>query len=43
LFAFYDAGKISPVIGARYPMEKVAEAMEFLASRQAVGKIVLHW
>ncbi|MBI3852332.1 MAG: NADPH:quinone oxidoreductase family protein [Verrucomicrobia bacterium] len=43
LFALYEAGKIKPVIGGRYSMEKVAEAMEFLASRKAVGKIVLHW
>ncbi len=43
LRALYDAGRLKPVIGGRYPMEKVADAMEFLASRQAVGKIVLHW
>ena len=43
LFALSEAGKIKPVIGGRYPMEKVADAMEFLASRKAVGKIVLHW
>ena len=29
--------------GAAYPMQEVAEAMESLASRSAVGKIVLHW
>jgi NADPH:quinone reductase len=43
LWGLYDAGRIKPVIGARYPMEKVAEAMQMLASRQAVGKVVLHW
>jgi NADPH2:quinone reductase len=43
LFALYSAGKLKPVIGGRYPMEKVARAMEFLASRKATGKIVLHW
>jgi NADPH2:quinone reductase len=43
LFALYEAGKIKPVIGGRFPMEKVADAMEFLASRNAVGKVVLHW
>jgi NADPH2:quinone reductase len=43
LFALYDQGKIKPVIGGRFPMERVAEAMEFLSSRKAVGKVVLHW
>ncbi|HWC77125.1 MAG TPA: NADPH:quinone oxidoreductase family protein [Blastocatellia bacterium] len=43
LFALYEAGRIKPVIGGRFPMEKVADAMEFLASRNAVGKVVLHW
>ena len=43
LFDLYEAGKIKPVIGGVYPMEKVAEAMSFLTSRRAVGKIVLRW
>jgi NADPH2:quinone reductase len=43
LWELYDAGRIKPVVGARYPMQNVAEAMEFLASRAAVGKIILHW
>ena len=43
LFGLYEAGKLKPVIGARYPMERVADAMKHLASRKAVGKIVLHW
>jgi NADPH2:quinone reductase len=43
LFALYDRGKIRPVIGGRFTMDNVAEAMEFLASRQAVGKVILHW
>jgi NADPH:quinone reductase len=43
LFALYEAGKLKPVIGARYPMERVADAMKHLASRNAVGKIVLNW
>ncbi|HWO01658.1 MAG TPA: NADPH:quinone oxidoreductase family protein [Blastocatellia bacterium] len=43
LFALYEAGKLKPVIGARYPMERVADAMKHLASRRAVGKIVVHW
>jgi NADPH2:quinone reductase len=43
LFELYEQGKLKPVIGGRFHMEQVAEAMEFLASRQAVGKVVLHW
>ena len=43
LFELYEAGHLKPVIGGSYPMERVAEAMDFLTSRKAVGKIVLHW
>jgi NADPH2:quinone reductase len=43
LFALYEQGKLKPVIGGRFKMDNVAEAMEFLASREAVGKVVLHW
>ncbi|HJZ69258.1 MAG TPA: NADPH:quinone oxidoreductase family protein [Blastocatellia bacterium] len=43
LMQLYESGTLKPVIGGRYHMEQVADAMEFLASRRAVGKIVLHW
>jgi NADPH:quinone reductase len=43
LWDLYNTGRIKPVVGRRYPMEKVAEAMEWLASRAAIGKIILHW
>ena len=43
LTALYEDGKLKPVVGARYQMDSVAEAMEHLGSRQAVGKVVLHW
>jgi len=43
LWDLHKAGRIKPVVGARFPMPQVAEAMESLASRAAVGKIVLHW
>lgn len=43
LFELYEASKLKPVIGARYQMERAADAMKHLASRKAVGKIVLHW
>jgi NADPH2:quinone reductase len=43
LMDVYKSGKLKPVVGARYPMPRVAEAMNHLTSRRAVGKIVLHW
>jgi NADPH2:quinone reductase len=43
LLALYETGLLKPVIGGRFHMEQVADAMEFLASRRAVGKVVLHW
>jgi NADPH2:quinone reductase len=43
LLELYETGLLKPVIGGRFHMEKVADAMEFLASRKAVGKVVLHW
>jgi len=43
LIELYQTGMLKPVIGGRFHMENVAEAMEFLASRKAVGKIVLNW
>ncbi len=43
LMNLYQTGKLKPVIGGRFHMEEVGDAMEFLASRKAVGKIVLHW
>ena len=43
LWELYGAGRIKPVVGQRFAMHNVAEAMESLASRAAVGKIVLYW
>jgi NADPH:quinone reductase len=43
LWELYNAGRIRPLVGQRYPMQQVADAMESLASRAAVGKIVMHW
>ena len=43
LMELYKKGGLKPHIGGVYPMDRVAEAMEFLISRQAVGKIVLDW
>jgi NADPH2:quinone reductase len=43
LMKLRETGVLKPVIGGRFHMEQIADAMEFLASRKAVGKIVLHW
>jgi NADPH2:quinone reductase len=43
LWELYDAGSLKPVVGSRFPMSQVADAMHHLSSRAAVGKIVLHW
>jgi NADPH2:quinone reductase len=36
-----DAGQIAPVIGARYPLERAADALRLLDERGATGKVVL--
>ena len=41
LFRMYNAGTIRPVIGARYPLDRVADALEALGSRSTHGKVVL--
>ncbi len=43
LMNLFATGKLKPVIAAHYPMTQVAEAMNHLTSRRAIGKIVLHW
>ena len=43
LLALYEEGTLKPVISHRFAMEEAAKAMEVLSSRQAIGKIVLHW
>ncbi|HZE03592.1 MAG TPA: zinc-binding dehydrogenase, partial [Solirubrobacteraceae bacterium] len=35
------AGFVNPVIGARYPLEQAADALELLDGRGATGKVVL--
>jgi len=41
LFAYYLEGKIKPHIGKTFPFEQIAEAHEFLESRQSIGKLIL--
>ena len=41
LFQWTMEGKIRPYVCARYPLEQVADAMNLLLQRKAVGKVVL--
>lgn len=41
LLPVLEAGKLDPHIGARYPLDKAADALASLDERTAVGKIVL--
>jgi NADPH2:quinone reductase len=36
-----DQGFIRPVVGARFPLEQAADALELIESRGATGKVVL--
>ncbi|MGH7748046.1 MAG: zinc-binding dehydrogenase, partial [Candidatus Dormibacteria bacterium] len=35
------AGGIRPVVGARFPLHRAAEAMRLIEERRAAGKVVL--
>jgi NADPH2:quinone reductase len=41
LLALYAAGKIKPHVSERFPLERGAEAIAHLGSRQAMGKVVI--
>ena len=41
LMDFYLAGKIKPYVSERFPLEKGADAIAHLASRKAMGKVVV--
>jgi NADPH2:quinone reductase len=41
LIQMYAAGQIRPEIGARFPLERAAEAIAALAERRAIGKMVV--
>jgi NADPH:quinone reductase len=36
-----EAGQISPIVGARFPLEQAADALRLLEGRGATGKVVL--
>jgi NADPH:quinone reductase len=41
LFELYRAGKVTPHIGHRFPLEQAAEAIRTLSSRHALGKVIV--
>ena len=41
LFRLWDAGRIAPKVTGTYPLEKGGEAIAALASRKAIGKLVV--
>lgn len=41
VFRWYSNGEIKPHISARYPLKQGAEALAFLASRKATGKVIV--
>lgn len=41
LFAMYEAAQIRPVVSASYPLEDAVRALQALAGRKTVGKVVL--
>jgi len=41
LFDLYAAGKIKPFVSERFPLAKAADAIAHLASRKAMGKVVV--
>lgn len=41
LLGLFEAGKLKPLIGRTYPLERYADALNDLSERRAIGKIVL--
>lgn len=41
LFRLWDEGRIAPKVSRTWPLEQGAEAIAFMAARQAVGKLVV--
>lgn len=41
LLAWWEQGKLAPVVGATFPLEHAGKAHEYLQSRGSIGKIVL--
>ncbi len=43
VIALWEKGEINPYVGGEYPIDKLAEAHEFLESGKSMGKIVVSW
>src|SRR5215831_671952 len=43
MVALATNGTLTPVVDREFPAERVAEAHEYVESRQSVGKVVLRW
>ncbi|MDE2579587.1 MAG: NADPH:quinone oxidoreductase family protein [Hyphomicrobiales bacterium] len=41
MFEMYKAGKIRPTVSERFPLERAADAIAWLTSRKAMGKVVV--
>jgi len=41
LFGLYEKGKIKPLISERFPLDRGAEAIRWLADRKAIGKVIV--
>jgi len=41
LFAMYERGEVTPVVSCTYPLAEAARALEEIASRRSIGKVVL--
>jgi NADPH2:quinone reductase len=41
LFAWYAEGKLKPLVSQTFPLERAADAINALANRTAVGKVVV--
>lgn len=41
LVAWWQEGRIEPIVGATFPLDQAAKAHEFIAERRNIGKVVL--
>ncbi len=41
LFAWFEDGKLKPLVSQQFPLEKATEALNLIAHRRATGKVVL--
>ena len=41
LLSLFEAGKLKPLVGRSYPLERYADALNDLSERRAIGKIVV--